>query len=514
MTRPLWTLDEIVAATGGRLEAARADAKWASEAQTKSADAKWASEAQTKSADAKWASEAQLESPTIAGISIDTRTLEPGDLFVPLTDARDGHEFVPQAFARGAITALVREGYERTPGEGILIRVDDPLRALERIGIAARARLSDTARVIAVTGSAGKTGTKEMLRACLKVCASSPGKVHAPEKSFNNHWGVPLTLARMPAETEYAVFEIGMNHSGEIRPLTKMVRPHIAIVTNVLPVHVGNFPDGEIGVANAKAEIFEGLEAGGTAIILRDSPHYERLRAAARSHDAKVVTFGLARDADVKLAALSGTLGDLQDCQHVVADFSDGGVKVGFDLGMVGQHLAINALAVMASLASLGANVARASKALTVVAAAPGRGARLNLTAGAGQILLLDESYNANPASMAAALANLAAFDPDGRRIAILGDMLELGADSVRYHIGLKDAAARADVILCCGPNMRHLFDALPADKRGAWAPTSAELIPAVRATIRPGDAVMVKGSLGSRMAPIVEAIKMHFAGG
>jgi UDP-N-acetylmuramoyl-tripeptide--D-alanyl-D-alanine ligase len=257
MTRPLWTLAEIVAATGGRLDSARADAKWASEARPESA---------------------------ITGISIDTRTLEPGDLFVPLTDARDGHAFVTQAFAKGAITALVREGYDRSPGDGVLIRVDDPLRALERIGIAARARLSDTAWVIAVTGSAGKTGTKEMLRACLKVCASSPDKVHAPEKSFNNHWGVPLTLARMPADTEFAVFEIGMNHAGEIRPLTKMVHPHIAIVTNVLPVHVGNFPDGEIGVANAKAEIFEGLETGGTAIILRDSPHYQRLREAATSN--------------------------------------------------------------------------------------------------------------------------------------------------------------------------------------------------------------------------------------
>jgi UDP-N-acetylmuramoyl-tripeptide--D-alanyl-D-alanine ligase len=228
------------------------------------------------------------------------------------------------------------------------------------------------------------------------------------------------------------------------------------------------------------------------------------------------VTFGLARDADVKLAALSGTLGDLQDCQHVVADFADGGMKLGFDLGMVGQHLAINALAVMASLRVLGADLARASRALSVVAAAPGRGARSNLAAGGGQILLLDESYNANPASMAAALANLAAVDPDGRRIAVLGDMLELGTDSVRYHLGLKDAAACADLVLCCGPNMRHLFDALPPDKRApdGWAPTSAELVPRVLAAIRPGDAVMVKGSLGSRMAPIVEAIKMHFAGG
>jgi len=549
MTRPLWTLAEIVAASGGTIDPPSADVKGSE--------------------------------PAIRGISIDTRSLAPGDLFVPLADARDGHDFVTAAFDRGAAAALVRESYARRPGDGLLVRVDEPLRALERIGIAARARLSDAARVIAVTGSAGKTGTKEMLRACLKVCASSPEKVHAPEKSFNNHWGVPLTLARMPADTEFGVFEIGMNHAGEIRPLTKMVRPHLAIVTNVLPVHVGNFEDGEIGVANAKAEIFEGLEApaagstrsadasgvaahanvartpqhvspppsgegsgvggpndlrgrdftppltpplqgegnvsehsaarGAVAIILRDTPHFELLREAVARRGARVLSFGLHGEADFRLSADPGEQAD--GTQYVVAELRSSGRKIGFDLGMLGQHLAINSLAVVAALEALGCDAKRATSALGSVRSAAGRGARHVLGAPGEQILLLDESYNANPASMRAALEGLAGTDFGGRRIAVLGDMLELGAESARYHVGLKDAAEHADLVLCCGPAMRHLYDALAAQKKAAWAPSSVDLIPHVLDTLRPGDAVMVKGSLGSRMAPIVEAIKKRFPG-
>ena len=481
MTRPLWTLAELVATSGGKLDAP---------------------EASTSAGDAN--------ATAISGVSIDTRTLEPGDLFVPLTDVRDGHDFVTTAFVRGAAATLVRESYDRQPGDGVLIRVDDPLRALERIGIAARARLSDNARVIAVTGSAGTTGTKEMLRACLKACAASPEKVHAPEKSFNNHWGVPLTLARMPADTQFAVFEIGMNHAGEIRPLTKMVRPHIAIVTNVLPVHVGNFADGEIGVANAKAEIFEGLQSNSAAILPKDSPHFERLRAAAEARGARVISFGLG-ESDMRLVALSDKKTD--GLQHIVADSERAGRSIAFDLGMIGQHLATNALAVVAAVEALGCDAERATKALATVTSAPGRGARALLRVTGGDVLLLDESYNANPASMTAALATLASTDTSGRRIAVLGDMLELGDDSIRYHIGLKDAADGADLLLACGPSMRHLYDALAPEKKGAWAPSSADLIPHVLATLRPGDTVMVKGSLGSRMAPIVEAIKKRFSG-
>ncbi|MEZ5857007.1 MAG: UDP-N-acetylmuramoyl-tripeptide--D-alanyl-D-alanine ligase [Hyphomicrobiaceae bacterium] len=468
-----------------------------------------------------WKGGSPSREATITGISIDTRSLEPGDLFVPLTDARDGHEFVPQAFAQGAAAALVRAGYSRQPSDGVLIRVPDEsgrdsvLAALERIGMAARARLADTARVIAVTGSAGKTGTKEMLRACLKACASAPEKVHAPEKSFNNHWGVPLTLARMPADTEFAVFEIGMNHAGEIRPLTKMVRPHIAIVTNVLPVHVGNFPDGETGIANAKAEIFEGLESGGTAIILRDSPHYERLRAAAVGAGALERSFGDADSgADVVLRSVGVASENPHDSQVVRAEFAGRGERVTFHLGMQGRHLGMNSLAVLLTLDTLHCNLGRSTRALAEVGAAAGRGARQNIRCGDGELLLLDESYNANPASIAAALASLAAINDTliRRRIAVLGDMLELGENAVQYHVGLKDSASRADLVFCCGPNMRHLYDALPPEKRGAHAENSEKLIPHVLDALRPGDAVMVKGSLGSRMALVVEALKNHFA--
>jgi len=543
MIRPLWGLAEITAASGGRLELP--------------AEGTATPESDPSAAASVSGRGRERANVPISGISIDTRTLAGGDLFVPLTDARDGHAFVTAAFAGGAVAALVRQDYARRAGDGPLIRVDDPLRALERIGIAARARLSDKARVIAVTGSAGKTGTKEMLRACLKVCASSPQKVHAPEKSFNNHWGVPLTLARMPADTEFGVFEIGMNHAGEISPLTKMVRPHIAIVTNVLPVHVGNFPDGEVGVANAKAEIFEGLKGAvqhvssppggegpgvggsfqlrarcftppltpprrgdgaeqaewsrGIAIVLRDSPHYDVLCAAAEARGASVITFGLHGEADFRLRPVSGEQAD--GTQFVVAERRGTGRRIGFDLGMIGQHLAVNSLAVVAALEVLGCDLDGATKALASVRSAAGRGARALLRVTGGDVLLLDESYNANPASMRAALEGLAATDHGGRRVAVLGDMLELGADAVRYHEGLKDAAERTDLVLCCGPLMRHLYDALPSEKRGAWAPSSTDLIPYVLATLRPGDAVMVKGSLGSRMAPVVEAIRKRFSG-
>jgi UDP-N-acetylmuramoyl-tripeptide--D-alanyl-D-alanine ligase len=497
MTRPLWTLGEIVAATGGRLEP---------------------STDQGSAADT-------ARGLAVTGISIDTRTLEPGDLFVPLTDARDGHEFVTAAFARGAAAALVRDGYARQPGDGLLVRVpdaasrDSALAALVRIGAAARARLAATARVIAVTGSAGKTGTKEMLRACLKACASSPDRVHAPEKSFNNHWGVPLTLARMPADTERAVFEIGMNHAGEIRPLTKLVRPHIAIVTNVLPVHVGNFADGIDGVARAKAEIFEGLEPGGTAIVPWDNQHFETLRREARQNGAIVKAFSaVSRDArsDAWLVQESEQVGPPDGPKERVIAATKVGVNIvrlTYELGTPGGHIAGNSLAVVLALGSLGRLSNEALAPLVGVRPSQGRGQRIRLEG--SNILLIDESYNANPRSMHAAIIVLSDVDvrEQGRRIAVLGDMLELGADAVHYHVGLKVAAAAADLVLCCGPDMRHLHDALPAEKRGGWAPTSTELIPLVLATLRPGDAVMVKGSLGTRMAPIVEAIKKHFAG-
>jgi UDP-N-acetylmuramoyl-tripeptide--D-alanyl-D-alanine ligase len=445
----------------------------------------------------------------IGGFSIDTRSLRPGDVFVALKDQRDGHDFVSGAFAAGAAVAVVSEAYQRQAGDGALVRVAETLDGLRAIARAARGRLGAAARVIAVTGSAGKTGTTAMLRACLERL----GATHAPEKSFNNHWGVPLTLARMPAGTSYAVIEIGMSNAGEISPLTRLVRPHVAIVTNVLPVHVGNFADGEIGVANAKAEIFEGLQAGGTAIILRDSPHYARLKASAEARGARVVTFGTDGHADCRLLSCNTSEPSVDGAQTVRATLK--GQEISFRLGTPGDHIAINALAAVCALDALGLDQRDALDALATAQAQAGRGQRLRLQGPNGDILLLDESYNANPASMRAALASLAGATGPGirRRVAIMGDMLELGSASPAYHRDLQAATSAADLVFACGPNMRHLFDELPASKKGAWAASSADLLADAVASLRPGDAVMVKGSLGSRMAPIVDAIKKRFAG-
>lgn len=446
--------------------------------------------------------------PDITGFSIDTRTLQPGDAFVALKDQRDGHDFVSNAFKAGAATAIVATGYARKPDDGVLIRVDDPLPALEAIGKAARARLVPEARVVAVTGSAGKTTTKEMLRACFAKVA--PGAVHASEKSYNNHWGVPLTLARMPAATRYAVLEIGMNHAGEIEPLSRMVRPHAAIITTVEAVHLEHFPNVE-AIADAKAEIFSGLESGGTAIIKRDNPHAARLTAAALRQGAKPVPFAVtpgegvvaitseltAVGAKLAVRLLSGTVCDVTTA-------------------MPGRHNAENACAVAAALEAAGANACQALTALAELGAPPGRGARTLLDCDSGRLLLIDESYNANPASMRAALATLATLPRAEfpRRIAVLGDMLELGPAAAALHRDLAGALgeAGADLLFACGPLMKGLYDAAPAAMKGGYAETAAELLPLVLANVRAGDAVMVKASNGTRLGTLVGGLKTHFA--
>jgi UDP-N-acetylmuramoyl-tripeptide--D-alanyl-D-alanine ligase len=388
-----------------------------------------------------------------------------------------------------------------------LIRVDDPLRALERIGVAARARLSPDARVIAVTGSVGKTGTKEMLRACL----GRVGKTHAAVKSFNNHWGVPLTLARTPADVAFAVYEIGMNHAGEITPLTRMLRPHVAIVTTVEPVHLASFDSIE-GIADAKAEIFGGLVAGGTAIINRDNPHFERLQAAAKVASARIVSFGRHQGSNVRIvdAQLRADGSAVTIARH--------GRNVTYSLGAPGAHLVQNSGAVVAALDAVDADLGKALPALHEAAAPEGRGARTQLTTPTGPLLLIDESYNANPASMRAALATLGTVPREDfpRRIAVLGDMLELGADSPALHRGLADAieAAGVDLLFACGPDMRHLFEDIAPSRRGAWAPDSAALQDLLLTALAGGDVVMIKGSLGSRMALLVQAMKDRFPGG
>jgi UDP-N-acetylmuramoyl-tripeptide--D-alanyl-D-alanine ligase len=448
--------------------------------------------------------DAPADGPAITGISIDTRTIEPGDLFVALKDVRDGHEFVADAFARGAAAALVSRDYAPAAATGPLVRVDEPLAALQRLGRAARARLREGARVVAVTGSAGKTGTKEMLRVSLSAC----GRVHASEKSYNNHWGVPLTLARMPADTDFGVFEIGMNHAGEITPLTRMVRPDIAIVTNVLPVHLGQFPNVE-GIAEAKAEIFAGLGRGGIAIILRDSPHFELLRRRAGEAGARVATFGLDAESDVRLAEC------VQGRVRAILRGPGEQREAGFLLGVPGEHIAVNALAVAAALDVLGCLTEKALKPLAMLGPPVGRGQRTQLTVGGGTALLIDESYNANPASMKAALAVVGGIPGEMamRRIAVIGDMRELGPEADRFHLDLAPEieAARIDLVFAAGPHMRGLFDRLPAHVRGVWKEAAVDLREPLLAAVRAGDVIMVKGSLGTRMGPLVDALKSHF---
>ena len=462
----------------------------------------------------------------VTGFSIDTRSLASGEVFVALKDVRDGHEFVEAAFAAGASAAIVATGYARKPGDGPLILVADTLRALESIGRAARARLSPQARVIAVTGSAGKTTTKEMLRACL----SPLGKTHAADKSFNNHWGVPLTLARMPRDTRFGVFEIGMNHAGEITPLTRMVRPHVAIVTNVLPVHVGNFENGEVGIAEAKAEIFAGVEPDGVAIVnATQKEHASRLEARARERGAKVLTFGQGNEAnrffDARLVDVRNSSEGEATKSSVVARLheTDAGAaqEWRYDLAIAGSHIAENSLAVLLCLEALGLLSGAAIDPMRQQTAATGRGTRQVLTTPQGSILLIDEAYNANPTSMRFAIQvagqqlDQPRSDgprPHARLVLVLGDMLELGAQAERLHLGLKDVVEQcANAVFASGPNMKILFDALRPELRCAWAPTSAGIRDALLAEVRAGDVVMIKGSNGSRMAPLVAALQERY---
>ncbi len=447
----------------------------------------------------------------ISGASIDTRTLQPGDLFFAIRgDARDGHDFVPDALGRGAGAAVVSAARaEALAAHGPVLAVpeggaDPVLTAMVRLGAAARARTS--AQVVAVTGSVGKTGTKEALRHVL----SEQGETHASAASYNNHWGVPLTLTRMPRSARYGVFEIGMNHGAEIVPLTAQVRPDIALITTIAPAHIEHFAS-LAAIADAKGEIFSGLRPGGVAILNRDAPHFDRLAAHAQASRAgRVVTFGEHPDADVR--ALKIVLRpDLS-----VIDAAVMGQPVTYKLGTAGRHAALNSLGVMAVVHSLGADLARAALSLGGLTPPAGRGERTALEIGGGTAYLVDESYNANPVAVRAALATLAGIEtgPRGRRIAVLGDMLELGAAAPDLHRGLAEAieAARVDLVFTAGPLMRHLFEALPVSRRGAVADTAADLLEPLARTLRSGDAVMVKGSNGSRMGRIVEALKARYA--
>jgi UDP-N-acetylmuramoyl-tripeptide--D-alanyl-D-alanine ligase len=441
----------------------------------------------------------------VSGMSIDTRTLAKGDLFFALQgESRDGHAFVEAAFKAGAAAAVVTApNVDALKALGPLYVVDDALKAMERLGIASRARMHG--RVLAVTGSVGKTSTKEALRHVL----SRQGETHASIASYNNHWGVPLTLARMPAETQFGVFEIGMNHPFEILPLTDFVRPHVAVITTVEPVHLEHFRAVD-SIADAKGEIFSGLLPGGTAIINRDNPHFERLKAhAAASPAGRIMTFGEHPAADVRLLKIALTP------ERSAIEARIHGRAVTFQVGAPGRHMAMNALAVLAAAEALGADLALAALSLADLTAGSGRGQRTELTAPGGTFTLLDESYNANPASMRASMALLGQMNVGlrGRRIAILGDMLELGPSGPEMHGALAEAvlANGIDLVFACGPLMRSLWDALPPDLKGSYAPVSADLQAAVVSAMQAGDAVMIKGSLGSRMGPIVAALKSRY---
>jgi UDP-N-acetylmuramoyl-tripeptide--D-alanyl-D-alanine ligase len=444
---------------------------------------------------------------SVTGLSIDSRTIRPGEAYFAIRgDVHDGHDFVDKALSAGAALAVVeRAQRDKFASDARLLVVEDVLESLRDLACAARARLKG--QVLAVTGSVGKTSTKEALLGVL----SAQGETHASVASFNNHWGVPLSLARCPATARFGVFEIGMNHAGEIEPLVRMVRPHVAIITTVEPVHLEFFAGVE-AIADAKAEIFAGVEPGGAVVLNRDNSQFARLAANARARGiSRIVSFGADAQCEARLLELS--LHATSSAVH--ADIL--GQEVTYKLGMPGRHMAINSLAVLAATTLTGADLALAALALSQVAPAAGRGVRRTLEVPGGEATLIDESYNANPASMAAAINVLgqAEIGLKGRRIAVLGDMLELGPTGPDLHRGLAEAiqANRIDLVYCCGPLMRNLWDALSTGKRGGYADSSAALEAQAVGAIRAGDAIMIKGSLGSRMKTIVNALEKRFPG-
>ncbi|MBV8801059.1 MAG: UDP-N-acetylmuramoylalanyl-D-glutamyl-2,6-diaminopimelate--D-alanyl-D-alanine ligase [Alphaproteobacteria bacterium] len=459
------------------------------------------------SAEAEAATLGRASKPFAAtGISIDTRTLNPGALFVALRgDARDGHAYVRAALEKGAAAALVSDHAEGASEHAALLTVANTLRGLEDLGRAARAR--SHAKIIAVTGSAGKTTTKEMLR----LACGALGITHASAASHNNHWGVPLSLASMPRETEFGVFEIGMNHFGEIRALVSLVRPHVALVTTIAPAHLEFFGSCE-AIADAKSEIFEGIMPGGAAVIPADSPHTQRLRARAKQAGvSRIVSFGRHAASEARLTAVR----DIAEGMRVEAEILGRGVHL--RLQASGEHLAGNAVGALLAVALADGDILNAAAALSDFSALQGRGARKSIAFSGGRIELIDESYNANPASVAAALKVLARTAPvnGGRRIAVLGDMLELGAESPALHAALAAniESARVDLVFASGRDMQALYDAVPASLRGAYAETSSQLAPELLAALLPGDVVLVKGSFGSRMGTIVEALTQQAGG-
>jgi UDP-N-acetylmuramoyl-tripeptide--D-alanyl-D-alanine ligase len=454
MAEPLWTSDEILAATGGSL----AGAPFAA-----------------------------------TGVSIDTRTLEPGDLFVALAGVRDGHEFVQTALDRGAAGVLASRTLEAPA-----VIVGDTLRALEQLGVAARDRAPNAWRG-AVTGSVGKTSVTQAVRAGLERA----GRAHGSVKSYNNHIGVPLTLARMPRDTERAIFEIGMNHADEITPLVRMVQPHAVVITTVAQAHIENFADGEAGVARAKAEIFEGLPRGGVAILNADNAWFDYLSMQALRRGAKLRTFGSKSSCDAALLDFHLEDGKLR----VTAEVE--GHTTHFSLRQTGSHWGLMSLAAFLMMEALNVTPQEAFHALEGFEPLEGRGAERRVALAGSTFTLIDESYNANPASVTAALRTLGLRQTDGRRIVVLTDMLELGPKSAAYHAGLAEEieAAKVDLVFCAGRMMKSLWRALPPTRQGAYAETAEALEPLLTRAIEPGDLVMVKGSRDSKAKALFDAL-------
>lgn len=455
MTEVLWTSAEIAAATGGTASA-------------------------------------EFDAGAVA---FDSREVGPGALFVALSgETTDGHNFLDQAFASGAAGAIVSSA---TPHPHIL--VGDTMVALENLARAGRKRMAGV--VIGVTGSVGKTGTKEALFECLDRMA--PGFAHRSVKSYNNHTGVPLSLARMPRDAKFGVFEMGMNHAGELLALTHMVRPHIALVTTIAPAHTEFFAS-EAAIADAKGEIFQGLEPGGTAIVPFDSPHRDRLIAAAEGHAARIVTFGLGEGADVRaLEIVPGQAGGTYVTAQIGPDRT-----LGFTLSQPGDHWVANAMAVLAAVNAAGGDLEQAGLALAEMGGLAGRGARFKTAVSGGEALVIDESYNANPASMRATLAVLAAT-PAARRLAVLGEMRELGDQSADFHAGLAGPIRDANVeaLLLVGEGMAPLARALEGQVDLVHVPDAATARERIETMLRPGDVVLIKGSNGVGLSRVVAAL-------
>jgi len=430
----------------------------------------------------------------VKGVSIDSRSIAPGDIFIALRDQRDGHDFVADALARGAMAAMVDHAPQGAVDTAKLLMVGDTLAGLTALGAAGRARAM--ARVVGVTGSVGKTTTKEMLR----VALGAFGATHASAASHHNQWGVPLTLARLPRDAAFAVIEMGMNNRGEIAPLSCLAQPQIGIITSIGTAHIGLL-GSQAAIAAEKGDIIAGIAPGGTAILPADSTFAAELVARARDAGLTVLTHGEAAGVDARLLSYQASPGG------GMAEIALAGQHIALRLTTPGRHVALNACAVLAAVQALGLSLEKGAEALASFTAGAGRGALRRIRVAGGEALLIDDSYNASVASVRAGLAVLAA-QPAKRRIFAFGDMLELGAEGPAQHAVLApDAALYSDLVFCCGPLSKNLFDALPAHQRGGHFPDSAALAPALRAALQPGDAVLVKGSLGSRMSLVIAAL-------